>query len=52
MGYPFFIDLTRESYKLPYSRLYAEEKNQRKMSFEGGIMAYRYSRKWDFTERF
>jgi hypothetical protein len=52
MGYPFFIDLGRESYKLPYSRLYAEERNQRSMSFEGGIMQYRYSRKWDFTERF
>jgi hypothetical protein len=52
MGYPFFIDLTQESYKLPYSRLYANERNQRTMSFEGGIAKYRYSRKWDFEERF
>jgi hypothetical protein len=52
MGYPFFIDLTKESYKLPYSFLYAEEDNQRNMSFEGGIKKYLYSRRWNFTERF
>jgi hypothetical protein len=52
MGYPFFISLETESYKLPYSRLYAEENSQRSMGFEGGIRKYRYSRKWDFTERF
>ncbi|MDR3342563.1 MAG: hypothetical protein LBT14_07225 [Treponema sp.] len=52
MGYPFFLSFEKETYKLPYSRLYAGEKNQRAMSFEGGIEQYLYSRKWDFEERF
>jgi hypothetical protein len=52
MGYPFFIDLSEESYKLWYDKLYAEEKDQREMSFEGGVTRYLYSRRWSFTERF
>ncbi|MDR0527694.1 MAG: hypothetical protein LBG79_07770 [Spirochaetaceae bacterium] len=52
MGYPFFVNLEEESYKLWYDKLYAEERNQREMSFEGGIMQYLYSRRWEFEERF
>ena len=52
MGYPFFIDLSVESYKLPFSRLYACERNQRQMSFEGGIRRFLYSRRFEFEERF
>ena len=52
MGYPFFLDLTEESYKLPYAKLYAEEDEQRSMSFEGGIHRFPYSRRFNFTERF
>jgi len=52
MGYPFFIDLTDESYKLPFNKFYANERNQRQMSFEGGIRKYLYSRRWEFEERF
>jgi hypothetical protein len=52
MGYPFFIDLSVENYKLPYSKLYANERNQRSMSFESGIYRYLYSRRWEFEERF
>jgi hypothetical protein len=52
MGYPFFIDLSVENYKLPYSKLYANERNQRSMSFESGIYKYLYSRRWEFEERF
>ena len=51
-GYPFFIDLTAESYKLPFNKLYATEKNQRSMSFEGGIKRFLYSRRWNFEEAF
>jgi len=51
-GYPFFIDLTDESYKLPFNKFYATERNQRQMSFEGGIRKYLYSRRWEFEERF
>jgi hypothetical protein len=52
MGYPFFIDFMRESYKLPFDRLYAADRNQLKFSFEGGIRRYLYSRRFDFEERF
>ena len=52
MGYPFFIDLTDESYKIPFNKLYATERNQRRMSFESGIIKYLYSRRWEFEERF
>jgi hypothetical protein len=52
MGYPFFIDLTSESYKLPFSKLYATEKNQRNLIFESGIKKYLYSKRWEFEEKF
>jgi hypothetical protein len=52
MGYPFFIELSAESYKLPFDKLYATEKNQNKLSFESGVRKYLYSRRWDFDERF
>lgn len=52
MGYPFFIDLSDEAYKLPFSKLYATEKNQTNISFEGGINKYLYSKRWNFEERF
>jgi hypothetical protein len=51
-GYPFFIDLTEEGYKLPYTKLYATEKNQRQMVFEGGIKRFLYSRRFEFQEAF
>jgi len=52
MGYPFFIDLTNESYKLPFDKLYATERNQRQMSFESGVKRFLYSRRFVFEERF
>ena len=51
-GFPFFISLARESYKLPFDKLYATETNQRKMSFESGVMFYLYSRRWNFEQAF
>jgi len=51
-GYPFFIDLTDESYKLPFNKFYATDRNQRQMSFEGGITKFLYSKRWEFEERF
>lgn len=51
-GYPYFIDLTDESYKLPFSKLYANETNQRSMTFQGGVRRYLYSRRFEFEERF
>jgi hypothetical protein len=52
MGYPFFINLEKEAYKLPYDKLYAEESGQRAFSMESGILKYRYSRRFEFSERF
>jgi hypothetical protein len=51
-GYPFFIDFSDEAYKLPFIRLYAAERNQRNLSFEGGARRFLYSRRWNFEERF
>ena len=51
-GYPFFINLSDEEYKLGFDFLYATEKNQRQMSFEGGIRRFLYSRRWEFEEAF
>jgi len=52
MGYPFFIDLSTESYKLPFEKLYAAESDQHRMSFESGVKKFLYSRRWNFEERF
>jgi hypothetical protein len=51
-GYPFFIDLTDECYKIPYSKLYATEKNQRQLVFESGVRRFLYSRRFEFQEAF
>jgi len=51
-GYPFFIDLSDEAYKLPFDKLYATERNQRQMSFESGVRRFLYSRRFEFEERF
>ena len=52
MGYPFFINLEDEAYKLPFDRLYAIDRNQMAMGFESGVKRFLYSRRWDFEERF
>ena len=52
MGYPFFIDLSDEAYKLPFSKLYATEANQQKLGFESGVRKFLYSRRFEFRERF
>ena len=51
-GFPFFIDLTVESYKLPFKKLYATERNQLQMGFESGVKKYLYSRRFNFEEKF
>ena len=52
MGYPFFIDLSDEAYKLPFSKLYAIDRNQQQMSFESGVNRFLYSRRFELEERF
>jgi hypothetical protein len=52
LGYPFFIDLKDENYKLPFSKFYGIDSNQQKLGFESGIKKYLYSRRFDFTECF
>jgi len=51
-GYPFFIDLSDEAYKLPFNKLYANERNQQEMVFESGVRRFLYSRRFEFEERF
>ena len=51
-GYPFFINFEDEAYKLPFTKLYANDLNQQDMSFEGGVRDFRYSRRFEFEERF
>ena len=51
-GYPFFIDLADESYKLPFDKFYGIDTNQQNMSFESGIRRFLYSRRWEFRECF
>jgi len=52
MGYPFFINLEDEAYKLPFDRLYAIDANQRAMGFESGVRRFLYSRRFDLRECF
>ena len=52
MGYPFFIDLTDESYKLPFARFYGIDANQQDMGFESGVRGFLYSRRFEFRECF
>jgi len=52
MGYPFFIDLTDESYKLTYSKLYASEKSQISTVFQSGVHKFLYSKRFEFEECF
>ena len=52
MGYPFFIDLSDESYKLTFDKLYANERSQRSMTFQSGVNRFLYSRRFEFEERF
>jgi len=52
MGYPFFIDLSSESYKLPFRRLYAVERNQTSIGLSGSTTRYLYSKSWDFRQAF
>jgi hypothetical protein len=52
MGYPFFLDLSEEAYKLPFDKLYAAENNQRNLVFQSGLLKYRYSYRFNFKESF
>jgi len=52
MGYPFFIDLSDESYKLLFNKFYGNERNQRSMTFQSGVRKFLYSRRFEFEERF
>ena len=52
MGYPFFLDLTDESYKLPFDKFYANEKDQQSTTFQSGIKRFLYSYRFEFEERF
>jgi len=52
MGYPFFIDLSAESSKLTFNRLYAVERNQKSLGLSRSTMHELYSKRWDFRQVF
>ena len=51
-GYPFFIDLEDEYYKLPFRKFYGIERNQKNWVFQGGVTKFLYSMKFEFEECF
>jgi hypothetical protein len=51
-GYPYFINLETESYKLPYNKLYGTEKNQHQIILESGVKRFLYSYRFIFEEAF
>jgi hypothetical protein len=51
-GLPLFISFEEEKHRLPFERLYANEKDQQELSFESSINKPLFSRKWNFEERF
>ena len=51
-GYPFFIDLSDESYKLTFDKLYANDLKQQNLVFQSGVKRFLYSYRFEFEERF
>jgi hypothetical protein len=51
-GLPLFISFEEEKQRLPFERLYANDKNQQELSFESSINKPLFSRLWNFEERF
>jgi hypothetical protein len=51
-GMPFFLLFDDEARRLPFLRLYAQDTNQQKLSFESGVNCFRFSRKFVFEECF
>jgi len=51
-GYPYFICLEQESYKLPFSKLYAAENRQNRMSFDSPSAHFLFNKRWQFMECF
>jgi len=51
-GYPFFMDLESDVYKLPFSKFYGIERSQKNWVFQGGVTRFKYSMKFNFEECF
>jgi hypothetical protein len=51
-GLPMFISFEEEKNRLPFERLYANEKDQQELSFESSINKSLFSRRFIFEERF
>jgi hypothetical protein len=51
-GLPLFISFEEEKQRIPFERLYANDKNQQALSFESSINKMLFSRRWNFEERF
>ena len=51
-GFPFFILFDDEAKRIPFLRLYANDTNQQKFSFESSVNRFLFSRRFVFEERF
>jgi hypothetical protein len=51
-GYPLFVSFEDEQNRIPFKRMYCNDKDQQQISFESSINKYLFSRKFVFEERF
>jgi hypothetical protein len=51
-GFPLFVSFEEEKRRLPFERLYVNDRNQQELSFESSINKTLFSRRWNFEERF
>jgi hypothetical protein len=51
-GHPLFVSFEDEQNRIPFKRMYCNDKNQQQISFESSINKYLFSRKFVFEERF
>jgi hypothetical protein len=51
-GLPVFVSFEEEQHRLPFERLYANDRSQQELSFESSINKPLFSRRWILEERF
>jgi hypothetical protein len=51
-GLPLFVSFEEEQHRLPFERLYANDRSQQELSFESSINKPLFSRRWVFEEKF
>jgi hypothetical protein len=51
-GYPVFVSFEEERNRMPFQRMYCNDKDQQELSFESSINKNLFSRRWVLEERF